>query len=507
MALITSAWEVLTDTSVLLGILIITLFMVLRFVLVDRSNGLPPGPRFRLPLVGNLYVLEPDMRKFLRRYRKKYGDIYSLYLGNKLVIIIAGYKNLKEAFVKNADVFSDRPHTASIFDSIADGKGVVSVNGDNWREQRKFSLRTLKNLGMGKSILEKTIHFEAELLLKEFLSKENNPFNPDQLFFAVSNVMNSLSFGGHFKHGDVRYAEMIQRVEENFSNIGVSSIGTLIPALAYLPGDIFKIKKTLANADTVHGWLRQFVNEHLENYDENNVNDLTSAFIKEMKKQEATKETTSFTVEQLVHLLGDLFVAGTETTASTLRWALVYLVNYPDIQDQICHDVIDVVGTDRLPCMQDKTKLTLIDAFIQEVLRHASLMFTTLGHSTSRDVEFGGYSIPMEATLLADMDSINRDRSVWKDPEVFRPQRFIAEDGTIQTPEEFIPFFLGHRSCIGESLARMELFLFIGAIVQNFMISAAPGEDLSLDKMDKFGLLHTPKAFNVLASPRGKLPF
>ena len=149
---------------------------------------------------------------------------------------------------------------------------------------------------MGKSVLEKTIHLEAEQLLKEFLWKENNPFNPDQLLlFAVSNVMNSLSFGGHFKHGDVRYTEMIQRVEENFSNIGVSSIGTLIPALAYLPGDSFKIKKTLENADTVHGWLREFVNEHLENYDENNVSDLTSAFIKEMKKQEATKDSTTFT--------------------------------------------------------------------------------------------------------------------------------------------------------------------------------------------------------------------
>ena len=70
-----------------------------------------------------------------------------------------------------------------------------------------------------------------------------------------------------------------------------------------------------------------------------------------------------------MHLLGDFFVAGTETTSSTLRWTLVYLVNYPDIQEKIYHDVIDVVGTDRLPSMQDKTKLTLIDAFWQEVLR------------------------------------------------------------------------------------------------------------------------------------------
>ena len=78
------------------------------------------------------------------------------------------------------------------------------------------------------------------------------------------------------------------------------------------------------------------------------------------------------------------------------------------------------------------------------IYRHANLQFATLGHATSRDVVFGGYSIPMEATILADLDSIHSDRSVWKDPEVFRPQRFIAEDGTIQNPEEFIPFFTGN---------------------------------------------------------------
>ena len=123
MELLAAFWGVLTNSTVLLGFLIFTLFVVLRNVLVDRSNGLPPGPRFRFPLVGNMYAVEPDMRKFLRRFRKRYGDIYSLYLGNKLVIIIAGYDNLREAFVKNADTFSDRPKGTDMMSAIAKGLG------------------------------------------------------------------------------------------------------------------------------------------------------------------------------------------------------------------------------------------------------------------------------------------------------------------------------------------------------------------------------------------------
>lgn len=507
MELLAAFWGVLTNSTVLLGFLIFTLFVVLRYVLVDRSNGLPPGPRFRFPLVGNMYAVEPDMRKFLRRFRKRYGDIYSLYLGNKLVIIIAGYDNLREAFVKNADTFSDRPKGTDMMSAIAKGLGVVNTDGDLWKEHRKFSLTTLRNFGMGRSFLEDRIQFEVQLLLKAFQSKGNNAFDPEQLLYmSISNVMCSLSFGGHFQHDDARFGEMLRRFQINFQNIGMSAIGSFIPQLAYLPGDMFKIKETLHNADVVYGWLREFVNEHLVNFDENNVNNFASAFIKEMKQQEASEKETTFTVEQLVHLLGDFFVAGTETTSNLLRWMLVYLVNYPDIQEQLFNDISDAVGNERLPSLQDKPKLPLVDAFTEECLRHANLSLTSLGHATSRDVTFHGYLIPREATILADIDSVNIDKSVWEDPEVFRPQRFIDESGSLQKPEEFMPFFIGRRSCLGESLARMELFLFLSAIVQNFKISAPPGADFSLDALDNFGLTHTPKPYYVLAALRGKLP-
>ena len=112
-----------TDTSVLLGLLIFILLMLLNHVFVTRTIGLPPGPKFRLPIVGNMYAVEPDMRKFLRKYRKLYGDIYSLYLGTKLVIVIAGYGKIKEAFDKNADVFSNRPKGKHILQKVTRGLG------------------------------------------------------------------------------------------------------------------------------------------------------------------------------------------------------------------------------------------------------------------------------------------------------------------------------------------------------------------------------------------------
>ena len=123
MDLISSLFSFLTVTSLILGVIILTLYLLFRSVFIDRSNGLPPGPRFRLPLIGNLHTVDTDIRNFLRRYRKQYGDIYSLYFGNTLVIIISGYSHLKEAFVKNGEIFSDRPKAHDIFTETATGNG------------------------------------------------------------------------------------------------------------------------------------------------------------------------------------------------------------------------------------------------------------------------------------------------------------------------------------------------------------------------------------------------
>ena len=149
---------------------------------------------------------------------------------------------------------------------------------------------------MGRSIAEQIIHSEAETLLKIFSFKQEEAFDPrNTLNVCVSNVMNALSFGGHFQHDDPRYKEMMEKVNVNFSNLALSGISSFVPALAYLPGDIFKIKQTLENAEDIYGFLQEFATEHLQNYNETKIEDFTAAFIHEMKKQECSKETSTFT--------------------------------------------------------------------------------------------------------------------------------------------------------------------------------------------------------------------
>ena len=174
--------------------------------------------------------------------------------------------------------------------------GVTNTDGNLWKEHRKFALSTLRHFGMGKSILEERIQTEVNFLLHKFSAKENAPFDPESnIYLSVSNIISSIAFGGHFNHNDPRAREMVHKVQELFENIGNAGIGSFIPSLGQLPGDLFKIKAAINSAETLLVFLREFIHEHMQRYDEHDINDFTSAFIKEMKLQERYKESTTFT--------------------------------------------------------------------------------------------------------------------------------------------------------------------------------------------------------------------
>lgn len=203
----------------------------------------------------------------------------------------------------------------------------------------------------------------------------------------------------------------------------------------------------------------------------------------------------------LVQVIGDLFAAGMETTATTLCWAVIYLLYYPQVQEKCYQEIYKTVGTERLPSMQDKLQLPYLEATIMEVLRICNLVPFGVQHSVSRDVVFNGYCIPKNAIILPLMESILSDEQIWSEPKVFKPERFLDQDGKIVRPEEFIPFSLGRRMCLGESLARMELFLFLSAMIQRFTF--LPPEDGEMPSLEGIlGVTLSPRPFRVRAVTR-----
>ncbi|XP_046565212.1 cytochrome P450 2U1-like [Haliotis rubra] len=199
-------------------------------------------------------------------------------------------------------------------------------------------------------------------------------------------------------------------------------------------------------------------------------------------------------------VIRDLFVAGTETTSTTIRWILVYLLSNPDVQEKCFQEIKEHIGQSRRPTMKDKTNLPYVEATIMEALRLSDIVPTALPHAVPHDVQFRGYTFPKGVQVIVMLDSVLQDPDVWGDPESFRPDRFLDDSGKIIKKEEFIPFSLGRRVCLGESMARMELFLFLTTMIQRFKFVPVDGQMPSLDGL--IGITHYPRPFVMKAIQR-----
>lgn len=446
--------------------------------------------------------MQKDPRDLFRKWRQQYGDIFSLRLGDRLVVVMSSYSVLKEAFVKHGDVFSDRP-SMFMLDRLGKKRGVILSSGELWKEQRKVSLEILRELGLGKNILAEKIQEEIMEYIHAIEAESGLPFNPSGVtHLSVANVINSVTFGKRYQHGDQHFSKYMEALASNMKNVGGNAaILNFLPCLRYVPGDIFCFKSITRNAKMIDVLCQDLIAEHKKDYDEHSVNDFIGAYIREMKKKQAAGESTSLNEDNLWQTVGDLFAAGMETTATTLCWAMVFFLHYPEVQEKCYQHIVEAIGTGRLPNIQDKPLLPYIEATAMEVLRRSNLVPFGVQHTVCEDVIFRGFSIPKDTIILPLMESVLLDEKIWSNPEDFRPERFLAEDGTCSKPEEFIPFSLGRRMCLGESLARMELFLFLSSMVQRFQF--LPPEDGQLPSLDGIlSVTYSPKPFKVRAVPR-----
>ncbi|XP_046568799.1 cytochrome P450 2H2-like [Haliotis rubra] len=466
-----------------------------------RPSGLPPGPR-GVPVLGNLVSMKPDFREQFQEWRKQYGDLFTLYLGNRLTIVLNGYDTVKEALVKNSDVFAVRPY-AVVFNDLFQNKGVISSNGEVWKEQRRLTLSTLRDFGMGKNILQEKINEEVQVCLEVIADQKGHKYDTDPIIqTSVSNIICSMVFGRRFQHDDPLFIEYLKKTDENFKAAGKLGGLNFIPFAKHLPGDLFLYHRTVKNIAFYEDRLiKPSIEEHLKAFDENNIDDFIAAYIREMKVKEKQGVETSIGFDNLVKVVGDLFIAGTDTTSTTIQWILLYLTMHQDIQAKCFREIEDNIGTEKRPEMTDKLKLPFIEATITEVQRIANISPIAGFHGVTEDIVLKGYHLPAGCIIFPNLDSIMMDPEIWENPGQFRPERFLSAEGKFVKPEEFIPFSLGKRACPGESLARMELFLFITGLVQRFHF-LPPEDEPPLSKEPLPGAVLKPQPFKVMSVPR-----
>ncbi|KAE8605382.1 hypothetical protein XENTR_v10015094 [Xenopus tropicalis] len=484
--------------SVLLSVVVCIFLYKVFYGGKGASQNFPPGPK-PLPLIGNLHMM--NMKKphlTFMEFSKKYGPVFSIQLGLNKAIVLCGADAVKDALINHGDEFSGRPKIP-VFDQISKGYGVVFADGENWKVMRRFALSTLRDFGMGRKTIEDTIVEESGCLVETFKSHEGKPFdNTLILNAAVANIIVHILLNHRFDYQDPTLIKLIKSVSENVKIAGspiVMLYNTYPSIMGWIPGSH---KTVFENFQKLSNFLKETFTKRRDQLDVNDQRDLIDAFL--VKQQEEKSSSKKFFHdENLKVLLGDLFAAGMETTSTTLRWGILLMMKYPDIQKKVQDEIDRVIGSAE-PRLEHRKQIPYTDAVIHEIQRFANLVPIVLPHSITEDVTFRGYFLPKGTQVIPLLISVMQDKDYFQKPEEFYPEHFLDSKGNFVKNEAFLPFSVGKRSCVGETLAKMELFLFFTKLLQNFTFQPPHGVEVQLTCGD--ALTSIPLDHKICALPR-----
>ncbi|XP_053720986.1 cytochrome P450 1A1 [Synchiropus splendidus] len=508
------------SVSVSEGLLALTtlclVYLMIKMFHTQIPEGLQklPGPK-AIPIIGN--VLEVGSRPYLSLSSmcKRYGPVFQIQIGMRPVVVLSGLETLRQALIKQGEDFAGRPDLYS-FQFISDGKSLAfsTDQAGVWRARRKLAYNALRSFSTLNSttpefscMLEEHVTKEAQYLIKQLdgVMQKEGTFDPYRhIVVSVANVICGMCFGRRYDHNDQELLSLVNLSDEFGAVAGSGNPADFIPALRYLPSTT--MKKFLSINDRFNTFVRKIVIDHYNTFDKDNIRDITDSLIDHCEDRKLDENSNiQMSDEKIVCIVNDLFGAGFDTISTGLSWAMMYLVSYPDIQERLYEEIRGVVGTERLPRIADRAHLPYLEAFILELFRHSGYMPFTIPHCTTKDTSLNGYFIPKDTCVFINQWQTNHDPEVWKDPSSFNPDRFLSADGTELNKlegEKVLIFGMGKRRCIGEVIARNEVFLFLAIFIHSMQFHCPPGK--SLDMTPIYGLTMRSKRCHLTATLRAQ---
>ncbi|GFY75839.1 cytochrome P450 18a1 [Trichonephila inaurata madagascariensis] len=440
-----------------------------------------PGP-IGLPIVGYIPFMTRKPYIKLTELSKTYGPIYKVQLGSINMLIITDYELMKEAFSK--DAFMGRPPDLPFeLSDVTIRSG--AFNEMPWKEQRRFSMHMLRELGFGKTKMEEHLKEEIQELLQRMTKHVGKPTKlSDLLAPSMSNNIASLLFGNRLKYDDPQRKKLDQSLRDIGRLVGATSWQIFFPSLSkflnYL--NVGGKGKLSVMLNEVKDYCRKELKEHEETLDPNNIRDFMDGYLLEIQKK-CNDPNTTFKKEVLLDLARAFFGAGSDTVRVTVDWMLLVSAAYPQVQKRIQAEIDEVIGPDRFPTWQDRLSMPFTEAAIIELMRWRTIVPLNAMRYTLHNSELNGYFIPKHMHVLGILWAVDHDTKLWgNDVDEYKPERMLSEDGKrVVKPEHAIPFSVGKRSCPGKSFAEVEVFLYLVAILQKFEISAPSGKEIDLE--------------------------
>ncbi|KAL1117155.1 hypothetical protein AAG570_004482 [Ranatra chinensis] len=498
--------------------LFIFMLGLLLYLDTRKPRNYPPGPGWA-PILGSAVTLA-RMRKEQGGYlfkatsemAKKYGPVLGLRVGKDRLVVCHGYTDVKEMLSK--EEFDGRPQ-GPFYETRTWGtrRGLLLTDEEFWQEQRRFVLRQLKEFGFGKRTMAELVELEATELVDMFKKKMSQGKDGEQPSAVIEmsgafglNVLNTLWMmmaGIRYSPDDVELKHVQDLLGELFASLDmVGALFSHFPVLRFVAPTLSGYKQFMDIHRKVWTFLKTELDKHKETFKAGDPRDLMDVYL-QMLHSEDKKPSFSgiFSESQLLAICMDMFMAGSETTSKSLGFAFLYLLLNPEVQKRARDEVDTVVGRDRLPNLNDRPKMPYIEALVLESVRLFMGRTFSIPHRTLKATTLQGYHIPKDTMVIANFNGVLMDKNFWKDPEVFRPDRFLDKDGKVFIPDQYMPFGFGKHRCMGQTLARTNIFLFTSCLLHTFEFSIPEGTDPpGTEGID--GLTPSPGIFHALVKLR-----
>ena len=427
-------------------------------------------------------------------------------MGRWETIVLNGYSAVKDAMDRKDDVFSSRPKFFSfeVLKKCNDGYDTLPFGPFNqtYIQLRKEHAKALHKFTHTNAQYSEGIALdEAEILVNDFLSQKGQPKYIDKIIqLSVGSIIYQIIYGrGQNVREDENFKASLEGATAVVTFTGRGNPMDVMPWMRFiLP---WKASKFLEINEKSANVRFEGVKTHMDTFDLNDVRDDLVDTLIAVNLPDSTKDKShTLTKQCLLRSLSALTGAALETTSTSMEWLFNYMTAYPDVQRRVQNEIEQVVGCSRRVVLSDKSKLCFTEATILEVLRIVTPTKFAIPHYTLTDTKLKGYDIDKETVVIVNLHSVHHDKDYWVNPEVFQPDRFLTKDKKLNSEKcnRVIPFGVGRRRCIGEHLAKLELFLLFSNVMQRCSFSPADGEPMDL--MPIPALVYHPKHMQVVVT-------
>ncbi|XP_071118874.1 cytochrome P450 2B9-like [Haliotis cracherodii] len=489
-------------TELILGTAVV-LFLAYIYQSKRKYSKMPPGPK-PLPILGNFFELkEATMVQDLTHVGSQYDGIFTVHLLMTPAIVLDKFQTIRDLLYspEYTHIFSGRVSTY-FSKYLLPHDMIFQTASDRQQYLRKLTFRGIKQYGTALENVEHHAQVEIQEMINRCRERNGVSFDPwEDLNQYVSNVILILVCGKRFEPGH-QTLEICQNVGADFDYLFNFKNQILMDNVPFSTKLMPNLRRACQTMKDGYHYFTETVDKISKESKGTMPDCLYTLLLKEHEEGNISKEN-------IKGVLIDSLIAGVTTTKPTIYTALMAMVNFPEVQKKIQEEIQRVVGKDRLPGLEDRNKMPYTRAVELELYRYFTPVGTPGPRNTTQDCTYNGYSIPKGTMVIYNVWRVHHDESFWEDPFTFDPTRFLDEHGKLLPPEDekrqrLLTFGIGKRSCIGEKLARVRIFLGLTSILQNFDLTRDPSEPFPSPDPRTYEIkfLLQPPSYKLQCKPR-----